>query len=1071
MPIGDNLRASLRLDGTTTAAEIIPGVGALRAFAVVVPAGAAAHATIADLARTLALRAPHALWLVAGVQNAPRRLFIAVPSTDPGIRLPMLSLDRDAIADSDAETFVSLVEAAPRDDIDLAVHARWIELLGREALNRRFYRVLERRVHALAETATGGRSAVERSELALLCSSRLLFLAFLQAKGWLDGDGAFLSRAFDARMARGGGFHRGTLRPLFFGTLNTPRRNRAPAARVFGRIPFLNGGLFAPAPSERGARAAVLSDDALGAFLDEVIVHYRFTAREDRTAWTDATVDPEMLGRAFESLMAAPARRSSGTFYTPSAFVGRVADGCIAEALQRLLPANRACGVQALAAGLAPDPSVQPDVRRAIGAMALLDPACGSGAFLVHALERLAGWSALAGDDRSPDTIRRALLADTIFGVDRDPTAVWLCELRLWLAVAVECAEPDPLRVPPLPNLDRNIRVGDALGPVDGPRIASAAGTPSRGAGLLAQLRTRYARASGARKRFAAHALDRAERQAALARIAVALEQVTNRRRDITAARRGRDLFGDRSASASLDREAAALRQQAAALRAERRRIIAGGALPFRYDIHFADVMARGGFTAIVGNPPWVRLHRIPAAAREEMRARFEVLRNAAWLPGAAAAGAGSGFAGQADLAALFVERSLALLRPGGVLALLVPAKLWTSLAGGGVRRMLVAHAHLLALDDCTEAPELFDAVTYPSILVAARREMNAATEAAARATTPAAATCAAAATTRHTALAVHRGSHVVRWTAPPTELAWDRSAGSPWLIVPPVVRRAFDRVREAGRPLSDSGFGRPRMGVKCGHNDAFLVRPDRTSGAGTDAPVEDVVRVIDRAGRRGLLEAALLRPVIRGEHVRAWRAAPDEELILWTHEAATILRVLPPHAARWLAPHRARLAARTDSHGARPWWMLHRVDGAESRHARVVWSDLARVPRAICLESGDPSVPLNTCYVLRCPTGDDAHALTALLNTPLAAAWLRTLAEPARGGYRRLFAWTVALFPLPADWDRARRILAPISVGARRESTGAPSREDLLDAALAAYRMRLNDVAPLLEWHGRFVS
>jgi len=128
------------------------------------------------------------------------------------------------------------------------------------------------------------------------------------------------------------------------------------------------------------------------------------------------------------------------------------------------------------------------------------------------------------------------------------------------------------------------------------------------------------------------------------------------------------------------------------------------------------------------------------------------------------------------------------------------------------------------------------------------------------------------------------------------------------------------------------------------------------------------------------------------------------------------------------------------------------------------VWADLTRVPRACWLEPGDPAVPLNTCYVLRCPNVEDAQAIAALLNSPLAAAWLRSLAEPARGRYCRLLAWTTALLPLPADWERARAILAPLGVqGAQGEPPGSA---ELLDAALAAYRVRHLDVAPLLEWH-----
>jgi hypothetical protein len=102
--------------------------------------------------------------------------------------------------------------------------------------------------------------------------------------------------------------------------------------------------------------------------------------------------------------------------------------------------------------------------------------------------------------------------------------------------------------------------------------------------------------------------------------------------------------------------------------------------------------------------------------------------------------------------------------------------------------------------------------------------------------------------------------------------------------------------------------------------------------------------------------------------------------------------------------------------------------------------------------------VPLNSCYVLPCRDPRDAHAVAALLASPLAGAWLGAIAEPARGGFRRHLAWTVALLPLPRDWAAARELLAPL---ASRDATA----DDLLDAALRAYRLRARDVEPLLAW------
>jgi hypothetical protein len=130
------------------------------------------------------------------------------------------------------------------------------------------------------------------------------------------------------------------------------------------------------------------------------------------------------------------------------------------------------------------------------------------------------------------------------------------------------------------------------------------------------------------------------------------------------------------------------------------------------------------------------------------------------------------------------------------------------------------------------------------------------------------------------------------------------------------------------------------------------------------------------------------------------------------------------------------------------------------------VWPDIGRAPRAAVLPAGDPRVPLNSCYVAACPTADDALALAALLNGPLAAAWLNVLAEPARGGYHRYLGWTTALLPLPRRWAETRAPLARL--GARGAAGDPPSAAELLDAALDAYGLRFPAVAPLVAWNER---
>ncbi|MEO8624200.1 MAG: hypothetical protein ABI625_24175, partial [bacterium] len=661
----------------------------------------------------------------------------------------------------------------------------------------------------------------------------------------------------------------------------------------------------------------------------------------------------------------------------------------------------------------------------------VLDPACGSGAFLVFVLERLSHLHRAAGDARSMAAIRRDILARTIHGVDVNPTAVWLCELRLWLSVVIESDETRMSAVPPLPNLDCNVRVGDALSGDAFAEPPSLVGPPA----VLVRLRDRYVRAAGPRKAPLRRALAREERRRALAVIDRELSALSDLRRERLLAKRASDLFGERVKPGVEERLAMRTqRLRAAALRRERRRIADGGALPFSFPSHFGAAHARSGFDLVIGNPPWVRLHNIPPAARVALKARYTVFREAAWEPGSRGGHASRGFSAQVDLASLFVERSIGLASPVACIALLLPAKLWRSLAGGGVRKLLGTRMQLQVVEDWSEAPSAFDAAVYPSVVIATRNRVP----------------------HGEAEVAVKRLSLDITWRAPAASIRLVRDdAASPWLLLPPDVRTAFDRVIARGTPLGNSGLGRATLGVKCGCNEAFVV----------DAIAEraDVIDV-ECGGRRGSIERDLLRPLLRGEAVEPWSIPPSRSAIVWTHATiGGVLRALPPGAAKWLSPWRRRLTNRTDRRGSAVWWTLFRTEAADYSRPRVVWSDFGRAPRAALLLAGDLTVPLNSCYVVSFDDVTDALAFTTLLNSPLAAAFLNAIAEPARGGWRRYLAWTVAQLPLPSDWPHARAVLAPLAERARDGCV--PTSEELLVAACRAYRLRSRDMAPLIAW------
>ena len=1021
LPLDSTARTSLGFPQSISAAWITQGQDSLRGLAVALPDVVETRDGLTSLANTLAKRAPQLLWIVVAFASSRRELAIVCwSSTVSRTRVVSLLCNQDRLFESDAETLCALSAAA--GDTDLTTHARWVDVLGREAITRRFFRTLQAVVGDLANSLGGVINRAERRELALLYVSRLIFLSFLETKGWLNGDFGFLGNGYSRCISANGSYQKHVLEPLFFGTLNTAVQSRSRRARSFGRIPFLNGGLFARSHLEKRHRHRVFTDEAFGNAYGSLLSHYRFSGREDSAGWSEASIDPEMLGKAFEALMASDERKTSGAFYTPQALVEDVVE-------------------QALRSVFHDDEHIQhtPNVIERdrtldrLRNLRVLDPACGSGAFLVHVLERIASMRVECGEPASIAEVRRRVLMTSIFGVDLNPLAVWLCELRLWLSIVIESADSDPMRVVPLPNLDRHIRVGDSLagGGFDN-KVRFGAGR------TLTTLRNRYMRACGPRKRTLARAMDREERDAAINVLRRERTRLSAIRKEALIAVRARDLFGERHHP---DREAqtylADLRSQIRETSRREARIRAGAALPFSFAAHFSDVAQTGGFDLVVGNPPWVRIHQIAESSKERLRREFEVYRNAAWEPGAAAAGAGRGFAAQVDMAALFVERSCGLLGPGATMALLLPSKLWRSLAGGGVRQLLLERTDLVALDDLSESHSNFEAAVYPSLLVCRRRAQTGGDS------------------QRALDASVRLRDRVVKWRCAPSALALDDTPGSPWIHLPGPAREAFDRVRNAGIPFAQSCFGRPLLGVKTGCNEAFVVRLEEIHGH---------VAHISSNGRTGQIEREILRPLVRGQTLAHWSVTGQREYLIWPHDDDNKpLRALPPLAREWLFSSRGKLHDRSDLHGRMPWWSVFRTESASSISSRVIWADFGLAPRAIAVEAGDPIVALNSCYVANCDTMNDAHALATLLNGPLVSAWLNTIAEPARGGYRRYLGWTMSLLPIPKDWRRARDLLAPL--GERAMLGDVPPQNELLDAALGAYALELRDVQPLLSW------
>jgi methylase of polypeptide subunit release factors len=693
---------------------------------------------------------PEARVLAVSVSMAPRP--VLVTSLDRPSPLTLRSLER-------------LGGASRESAVGAAAHVA--RALDTEAVGRRFFATFRHSLDRMAREFPSRIPADDRHALALLQLTRVLFLYFVQAKGWLDGNPHFLRAHVDRALAERRDIHRDLLRPLFFGTLNQPAERRGRTAKRFGRVPFLNGGLFEPHALERRWRTGSESFLWRDTF-DELFERFEFTLTEG-----DGTrVAPDMLGRVFEGLMAPAERSESGTFFTPSRLVGAVVRATLAAWLSKRLGVPEQAAVSLL-----DDPDLR--TRDALARVTVLDPAAGSGAFLLGALEQLAAVHGGPAADA-----RRHVLRQNLFGVDLSPAAVRLTELRLWLAVIEPDQTDGPERVRPLPNLDSVVRQGDSLlEPVIPGWNGSA---PPVLAAELAQLRARLAIATGREKGAALRTLRRLESGLAATMLRRAEESTRTRVDELMAQGRATTLFGDRRGLERSERAALdMLRERRRFLWTLRRKLERDGALPwFHYQSQFGDVFTRGGFDIVVGNPPWVRAEELPVSMRRHLRARYR------WWSGSRH---GGGYGHQPDLSVAFLERASELVAANGTIGFVIPAKLATAAYATTARSVVAERMTVHAVADLGTDPRAsFDATTYPLALVATR---------------------AAAAEGHRVRLRLEPGGQA--------GLPQERLREGPWLLSGERVARTLERMRTR-HPLLGTRF-RCHLGVKTGLNDVFL--------------------------------------------------------------------------------------------------------------------------------------------------------------------------------------------------------------------------------------------------------
>ena len=926
--------------------------------------------------------------------------------------------------------------------------AAWLDALDTEALNRQFYRDLFAwfsRATREATFPTKEAKTLPPEEHIIRLITRLLFVWFIKEKGliaeelFVEANVEHLLHGYDR--AEGDSYYRAILQNLFFATLNTEihRRGFSKASNtthrnpsryryeneiadtdnlleLFAQTPFINGGLFDcldsyEASNQGGYRIDCFSDNPNQRkdysipnrlFFDDqgllpLFNRYKFTVEENTPTEQEVALDPELLGKVFENLLAAynpetasTARQQTGSYYTPRPVVDFMVDEALTAALAtRCQPmdgdavfwrdrlrylldyadafddANELFNAQE-----------QQDIVRAIAHLTVLDPAVGSGAFpmgvlhkLTLALRRLdqdnkrweqvqkelAGQRALSAFDTQDQQERKEELSDisdtferyrdsdfgrklyliqnSIFGVDIQTIATQIAKLRFFISLAIE-QEPDP----------------DA---------------DNYGIKPLPNLETRFVAAN------TLLALDK-PLQMSLAQTdsVTQLQQElnTNRERYFHATTRAKKRAYMKTDRRLRDKLAAELKQ---------------GGLPAadaekiaQWDPYDQNASAdwfdseymfgvKEGFDVVIGNPPYIQLQKNGGRLGKRYKdAGYHT------------------FARTGDIYQLFYEKGCQLLTPQHGLLSYITSNSWLKAEYGKSTRRYFSERHT-PLRLLEMGKDIFDnAIVDTNILIVREGKHN------------------------EISKAVDMERLPVK-AFPPDENLWGtvRPQGDkPWRALTAIEQAIMDKIESIGTPLKEWNVSIYR-GITTGLNDAF---------------------VIDDATRQALIAAdpnstAIIKPVLRGRDIQRYRAEWAGLWLIMTFPSLTINIDDYPAVKEYLlscGKDRLEQSGKRLSSGDRSrkktrhsWFELQDATAYHEEFAKekLFWISLVENGRFAYDDS--KMFCVNSMYML---SGQSIKYLCAFLNSNLITYFMKNTAPTSGMGVTQWTKINVERLPIP---------------------------------------------------------
>ena len=915
--------------------------------------------------------------------------------------------------------------------------AAWLSTLDTEELNKKFYSDLfEWFEHAKtqAKFPDKGVKVLDPEDHIIRLITRMLFVWFVKEKGLIAEDlfreARITNLLRDYDRHNGDSYYRAVLQNLFFATLNTEITQRGFSKlndsthrhfsyyryeaemsdaegllELFSLTPFINGGLFECLDSELaigegGWRIDCFTDNLTQRRdysipnrlffgengLVDLFDRYKFTVEENTPTEQEVALDPELLGKVFENLLAAynpetreTARRLTGSFYTPRVVVDYMVDEALVASLsESMSPAdgdrdflrerlnyllNYSADfddAEALFTG-----SEREAIVRAIADIKTLDPAVGSGAFpmsilqkLTLALRRLDArnelWESLQKETASQraaaafDTSNQRerddklqeisntfqkyresdfgrklyLIQNGIYGVDIQPVATQITKLRFFISLAIE-QQPE-------------------------------ADADNFGIKPLPNLETRFVAADTL--------LELRDLQATLISesiINLQKELRQNRERHFHAKNRDQKLDcieKDKELRHKLAAELLGIGLDSA----DSARIAAWD--PYdqneKADWFDAEYMfgVSDGFDIVIGNPPYISHDKIQQEVKVSLQGNY------------------GSYEPYADTYCYFMEKSASLLGKGGVSALITSNSYLRAEYGAPVRSYLRRHLTLLQILNIEES-QVFENVIVNVAIILAQKHASGNDKC-----------LVASARLESNDLIDHMKSN--GFVCPQTY--FDRQ---PWNLAKFGVVDIQDKIAKSGTTLEQLGT-KIRLGIATGYNAAFIIGEEQRQN------------FIERSPSN----SEIIKPVLRGRNIGRFIYEDSGDFIILAKNGIDVPGDYPD-----IYEYLSSFGDKFKERGAkgRHWTNLRACSFYDDfKKEQIIWMELTDTGRfSLCREE---VYLLNSAYFLLPPDGFDAKFLVGVLNSSTIQFYLGQIAGTSGMGTNRWINSYVSKFPIP---------------------------------------------------------